>query len=649
MGTQVSGPTSTTAKLEGLPAHVSAPDPALYWSDNYVVLDFETTTILKGSPLSPDNRIILACWQRPGGPVQNCFGSEYEQADLVAAIEAADFVVAHNAKFEAGWLRRCGVDLRSLVVFDTMIAEHVIGGNRYNLHQLGLDAVLKRYGFNPKEGTIAKMFKAGITTECMPESWLLKYCERDVSASHELFIAQRAKLRELGLEAINYQRCLVAPCLADIEFNGMQLDSDVVLGMEKEYENRYAQLTDQFQRFCEGASPGSPAQMREFIYGKLGFTVPTDYAGRPFLTSGGDPSTRTDVLDRLKPTTARQREFLDLRGSWARLHSDLTKYIRKFADCCREDGGLLYGSFNQCSTRTHRLSSSGTKFKVQFQNFNRAFKPLFRARHADWVVGEADGAQLEFRVAAHLGRDTVALRDIVTGTDIHRYTASIINSIDEAEVEGWQRQDAKPDTFKPLYGGYSGTPAQQRYYAAFKDKYSGVAKTQVRWTQAVLKDKRLTTEWGMRYYWPDTYMTQSGYIKNTTSIYNYPVQAFATAEIIPCALVAAWHRMRNMKGFLVNTVHDSIIAELPPEEIDLWHEIARECLIHDAYSMIQKLYSVHLTVPLGAGVMVGSHWSNKEAKASETVYEAPLAEWHDAATKEGMIDEDLRRYIEEQE
>lgn len=627
-----------TAELAGLPGHVSAPDPSLYWSDNYVVLDFETTTEIKGSPLSPDNRIILACWWRPGGAVHSCFGSEYEQADLVAAIEDADFVVAHNAKFEAGWLRRCGVDLRGLIVFDTMIAEHVLGGNRYNLYQLGLDACLERYGFDPKEGTIAKMFKAGFKTEEMPESWLLKYCERDVTACHELFLAQRDKLREEGLEAINYQRNLVAPCLADIEFSGMQLDNDKVLQMEKELEDEYARVTDEFQRFCNGASPGSPVQMREFIYGELGFAVPKDHRGKPFLTGSGDPSTRADVLDRLKPTTARQRDFLALRATWARVNSDLTKYIRKFADCVREDEGLLFGNFNQCSTRTHRLSSSGTKHKVQFQNFNRDFKPIFRARHDGWSVGEADGAQLEFRVACHLGRDTVALRDIVSGADIHRYTASVLNDVDEVDVTGDQRTLAKPDTFKPLYGGYSGTPSQQRYYAAFKEKYSGVADTQVQWTQEVLERKYLTTEWGMKYYWPDTYMTQSGYIKNTTSIYNYPVQAFATAEIIPCALVAAWHRMKDMKSFLVNTVHDSIIAEVHPEETELWHEIAKQCLITDAYQMIQKLYSVCLTVPLGAGVMLGTHWANKEAKESEVVYDAPEELWKPHAIKEGMID-----------
>jgi DNA polymerase I-like protein with 3'-5' exonuclease and polymerase domains len=603
-----------------------------------VVVDFETTNILKGSPLSPDNRIVLACWQTQGGDVQSCFGSEFEQAELVKAVEDADFVVAHNAKFELGWLRRCGVDLRTVVTFDTMIAEYVDGGNRYNLYQLGLDTCLARHKLNPKMGVVSKMIKAGIPTEWIPESWLLKYCERDVEATHELFRVQLERLKDKGLEAINYQRNLVTPCLADIEFNGMQLDTDVVLGMEKRFEDEYAQLTDEFQRFCNGASPGSAKQMREFIYGELKFAVPRDHRGIPCLTDSGDPSTRADVLDRLKPATERQRKFLSLRTSWARLHSDLTKYMRKFGDCCREADGVLHGSFNQCSTRTHRLSSSGTRYKVQFQNFNRDFKPLFRARNDGWVVGEADGAQLEFRVATHLGRDTVALNDIVSGTDIHRYTASILNEVDAADVTGGQRQGAKADTFKPLYGGYSGTPAQQRYYAAFKEKYNGVAGTQVSWTQEVLEHKRLITEWGMRYYWPDTYMTKSGYILNTTSIYNYPVQAFATAEIIPVALVSAWHRMKDMRGFLVNTVHDSIIAELPPEEVDTWHEVARQCLIHDAYDLIQKLYSVRLTVPLGAGVMVGSHWANKQAKDSETVYEAPESLWKDAAIAEGMID-----------
>ena len=128
-------------------------------------------------------------------------------------------------------------------------------------------------------------------------------------------------------------------------------------------------------------------------------------------------------------------------------------------------------------------------------------------------------------------------------------------------------------------------------------------------------------------------MKKSGYITNTNSIYNYPVQAFATAEIIPCALVCAWHRMENMQSFLVNTVHDSLIAELHPDEVSAWHKLSQQCLIEDTYSMISNLYGVKLTVPLGAGVKVGTHWGVGE----EVKYEAPEELWIEAATKEGMI------------
>ena len=91
-------------------------------------------------------------------------------------------------------------------------------------------------------------------------------------------------------------------------------------------------------------------------------------------------------------------------------------------------------------------------------------------------VGEGDGAQLEFRVAAHLGRDEQALTDIRDKVDIHSFTAAVI---------GCSRQEAKADTFKPLYGGQSGTKAQQSYYAAFKSKYSGIADAQSAWINSV--------------------------------------------------------------------------------------------------------------------------------------------------------------------
>ena len=87
----------------------------------------------------------------------------------------------------------------------------------------------------------------------------------------------------------------------------------------------------------------------------------------------------------------------------------------------------------------------------------------------------------------------------------------------------------------------------------------------------------------------------------------------------------------------MNTVHDSIIAELHPSEEALWHELAKQCFIDDTYAILQRLYGISLTVPLGAGVMVGSHWANAEAKESEVVYEASESLYIEAARAEGMI------------
>ena len=88
---------------------------------------------------------------------------------------------------------------------------------------------------------------------------------------------------------------------------------------------------------------------------------------------------------------------------------------------------------------------------------------------------EGDYSQLEFRVAGFLANDEMVLTDVEAGTDVHSYTASVI---------GCTRQEAKAHTFKPLYGGVSGTEDQQRYYRAFKDKYRGVTE----WHKVLQKD-----------------------------------------------------------------------------------------------------------------------------------------------------------------
>jgi hypothetical protein len=75
-------------------------------------------------------------------------------------------------------------------------------------------------------------------------------------------------------------------------------------------------------------------------------------------------------------------------------------------------------------------------------------------------------------------------------------------------------------------------------------------------------------------------------------------------------------------GFLlVNTIHDSIVAEGPSDDVakQEWHKLAQQCFINDVYFYMSEVYNIDLVVPLGCGVASGSHWGSKD----ETKYEAP--------------------------
>jgi len=95
--------------------------------------------------------------------------------------------------------------------------------------------------------------------------------------------------------------------------------------------------------------------------------------------------------------------------------------------------------------------------------------------------------------------------------------------------------------------------------------------------------------------------------------------------------------MASWRSFIVNTVHDSIIAELHPDEVEAWHKLAKQTFIDDTYHVVHALYDIDITVPLGTGVTVGTHWASSEAKAGEVVYEAREELWFTAAQDAGMI------------
>lgn len=643
--------------IERLPDFLANLDPNIYFSDDYLVLDFEIDTSHGdyGNPIHADNAMLLGVWKFRGN-TRIVWGDEFAEGweQLRADVKAARFLVAHNAKYELGWLRRLGVDLRTVFPFDTQIAEYVLLGNlAAGAKELGmapmstsLDMCCRRRGMPIKDQVVDTFISNGINPVRIPRPWLESRCKQDVETTEVVFLSQRDALKESNRLAVLYTRCLLTPVLADIETEGLAVDPDEVNKTYEDYRNKLAKLTAEWNEFSGGVNMNSPKQKATFIYDKLGFKELTDRRGNPKRgkSTNANPSglRKTDdkTLQLLAARTADQKRFLTLRKELSKVASALSKNLEFFKGIVNEYGGIFHAQLHQTSTATNRLSSTGiplwfkslagpdgkpVRRSVQFQNFPRGFKKLFRAKRVGWLMAEPDGSGLEFRTAVELGHDKQGLEDINLGKgfDPHKFTASKLHNatIEEVvanellssqqNVDSW-RQLAKPDTFKPLYGGSRGTPDQERYYAAFRERYPGIAKAQETWVDSALLDKQLVTPWGLIFFFPTSKAGSNGYVNVTSTVYNYPIQALATAEIIPIALVYLWHRIRQ-RGlertvYIVNTVHDSAPCEVHPSAVDAFVELCKVCFTSDVYHYIDRVYGMDFSVPLGVGIKIGDHW-----------------------------------------
>lgn len=620
--------TSTPAAFrkfrERLPPWLLAPDPDIYLSDNFITLDFETTT-KKAHPkaknttpsaLLEDNDTVCVSWAKgPTGPMQYYRGGVFEHFELIQRCYEADYVVMHNAKFDLQWLQRAGLDLRKVLVADTMLAEYVLTGNlKAGKHgALTLDTLAKQYLQRGKRHFIA-ICMGKVCPSDMPASLLkVRACE-DTDFTRQIWLRQRDAMQSRKLLPTLFTRCILTPVLADIEKNGVHLDKGRVLAEYREARDSLDAIEKEIVLMMQGRNPRSVQQKREFLYDVLKFPVPKK-GKKP------NPTTQLDDLLKFDAKTEKQRAYLDLLKKFSKVNAAVTKNLAYFYGVVMEqDDCMMFAQFNQTTTVTHRLSSSGisrhfetfdAEKSIQFQNMPRIYKKLVSARRDGWKVGEADGAQIEFRVAAFCGQDKVACQEIVNRFDVHVFTASQLNNVEQNNVTDDMRTAAKSETFKPLYGGKFGNEAQMQYYSAFRDKYTGIAAWQQRNEAVCLQYKRMATVTGLTYHFPSCRITGGDYNPDWPSICNYPVQGLATAEIVPVAVTYLWHVMKDMQAFLSNTVHDSAVFEAPDEELDEMYELCNWAFLDAVYAYLEEVYGLQFNVPLGLGFTVGTHWGAK--------------------------------------
>lgn len=290
----------------------------------------------------------------------------------------------------------------------------------------------------------------------------------------------------------------------------------------------------------------------------------------------------------------------------------VSTYISTFCDGILNNltkRNFLHTNFNQAITATGRLSSSDPNFQNQPRGNTFPVRRAVISRFPGGSITEADYGQLEFRCAADLAKDEQALQDILDKMDVHVFTRDTLNAAG-LDID---RQGAKAHTFKPLYGGEFGTEAEMTYYRAFKARYPGIATYQVNACESVGATGILELPSGRQYHWPKAYRDFNGTIQPKTQIVNYPVQGFATGDIVPlaCILIDKEFTARKLKSVPFLTVHDSIAVDTHPDEKDIVAHVLAECMLNVKQDMMLR-YNYEFTVPLSVEVKCGINWLDAE-------------------------------------
>ena len=275
------------------------------------------------------------------------------------------------------------------------------------------------------------------------------------------------------------------------------------------------------------------------------------------------------------------------------------------------DDGRIHATFNQTVARTGRLSSDAPNLHnipvrtEEGRRFREAFVPS-----AGWRFLVADYNQIELRCIAHLSGDPGLVEAFTSGADIHDQTAARVFDVEPGSVSVEQRSKAKMVSYGLAYGmeayglgqrlGIPTGEAQEildAYFEAFPSVRSFMDRT-----VAEARDRGYTeTVFGRRRRIPELSSPQRNVrLAGERQAMNAPIQGLA-ADIFKVALIRLDRALEDaaLAARLVLQVHDEVLVEAPPEEVDAARDIVLEAM-RDAFD---------LAVPLEVNLAVGDSWA----------------------------------------
>ena len=406
------------------------------------------------------------------------------------------------------------------------------------------------------------------------------------------------------------------PNMHDKQFkNNVAYNSSIVYKTKAE-QCGYCKGTGYIRKIKKDGSPYAKPSVCPICDGDGYKFIPTkEIAGLKFsapnqkwVSANGFSVNKTNL--ELLQSIAKDRHMTDAQSFLRDIQrlSALDTYLSSFVEGIQthvKSDGMLHVRLLQHRTSTGRFSGADPNMQNMPRGGTFPVKKVFVSRWEGGEILEADFAQLEFRTAAFLSQDSIAMKEIEDGFDVHSYTARVISDAGEPT----SRQEAKAHTFAPLYGatGFGRSSAQATYYKHFTEKYKEVNVWHTRLAKEAMSTGRIKTPSGREFSFNNMKRYANGKVSNFTQIKNYPVQSFATADIVPVILMEIEKQLSKLQSCIVNTVHDSIVIDVHPEEKQKVTFILRG-INTNMKAIIDNQFKIDFNVPLKLDMKIGNNW-----------------------------------------
>ncbi|MBW1894287.1 MAG: DNA polymerase I [Deltaproteobacteria bacterium] len=509
--------------------------------------------------------------------------------------------VGQNIKYDWIVLLRYGIDLKG-IIFDTMLASYLLNPSRrvHSLDQIALD-LLDHQMISYKE--VTENVQKGEGFREVPLLKAVPYACEDADITLSAFHVLLPMIEKAGLkELLDTVEMPLVPVLMSMEMRGICIDTKKLQELSISFEKRLLIIEKSIYVFAgEEFNIRSSQQLGRILFEKLKLPVVKKTKKKTGYSTDVDVLTQLSDKHELPELVLQHRTLSKLKST----------YTDALLGLVSNETGRIHTSYNQTVTATGRLSSSEPNLQnipirgEEGREIRKAFVPK-----KGWHLVSADYSQIELRILAHCSEDPILIKAFVNDEDIHVRTAAEVFQYIPSLITPEVRQQAKAINFGIIYGmspfGLSkvlriSQKMAKNYIDGYFARYQGVKRFIDRTIAKTVETKQSNTLLNRIRPLPDISSSNRNLRQFAERVaINTPIQGSA-ADLIKIAMIKVDEAFleRNLKAAMLLSVHDELIFEVPPDELETVMMLVRK-IMEEAWD---------LRVPLKVNIACGKNWS----------------------------------------